>query len=88
MKEIVTGKEYKHNAEKEIFKNSSNRTQGCSFWNTYYVYSTGGSRSASASAITVEVEGHAELLSDCSAIGEPDTSCFWDNHFCVTTQAF
>jgi len=66
----------------------NSKTQGCSFWNTYYVYSTGGSASVAQANLQEEVDDYSDFLSGCTEIGGSDTSCLWENHGCVSTQAY
>lgn len=87
MKEITTEIEYKVNAQAAV--NDFNlKSAACSFWNTYYVYTTGGSRSVSEYNIDYEVAAYSDELGGCHEIGDVSTSCLWEDHGCVSTQAF
>jgi hypothetical protein len=52
-----------------------------------------GSRSVAEANLTQEIDEYTNGfntldLSDCIAFGGVDTSCLWDNHACVSSQAF
>ena len=91
MKELVTDNSNKVDAKAIISTDLSQKTSGCSFWDTYYVYATGGSRSVSEANLEDEEQ---EYISDggdlegCTPVGESDSSCVWDNHGCIATQAY
>ena len=89
MKEMTTDKEQKINTVSLL--NSDLSRAGCSFWDTYYVYSTGGSRSVAIANLEAQVafeESPGEDVEGCRKIGSPDSSCVWENHGCVATQAY
>lgn len=91
MKEMITSDKLKINAMDLLDDKLSQKSSGCSFWETYYVYSTGGSRSVSESNLDSQTEleeSAGEDVEGCRKIGEPDSSCVWENHGCVTTQAY
>lgn len=64
---------------------SLKEANACGFWDTYYVYSTGGNRSVAEANLTQEIEHHA---GGCTAIGGTNSSCMWGDHFCVISQAY
>jgi hypothetical protein len=87
MKEITTEIDCKISAQAAV--NDFNlKSASCSFWNTYYVYTTGGSRSVAESRMPNEINEYSSSLGGCSAIGGIDSSCLWENHGCIATQAF
>jgi|GEM_PF-3475881 len=64
--------------------------QGCSFWNSYYIYSAGLSQSSSEANLKDEISnymGAGGSLSDCRKVGGIDTTCARGNHICISTQA-
>ncbi|MCO6175206.1 hypothetical protein NHF50_09115 [Flavobacterium sp. NRK F10] len=91
MNEMITPEEIKTDAK--LPASGGGISGGCSFWNTYYIYATGGSRSVAEANLPAEIahytSGFNTLdLSGCSAFGGVDTSCLWENHACVASQAF
>ncbi|UZO79310.1 hypothetical protein NBT05_10040 [Aquimarina sp. ERC-38] len=91
MREMTTSSKNKINAELVI--NDVEGKLGCGFWDTYYVYSTGFSLSTAIGNLSDEINNYSTGLntldiSSCSSFGGVDTSCGWDAHFCVATQAF
>ncbi len=88
MKEIVTKNEFKLNAS--IQKTNLNK-EGCSFWNTYYIYGTGGSQSVAEANLTSEIALYTESggpLEGCTSIGNSNSGCLWEEYGCVATQAY
>ena len=83
----ITKKDVSKISFEDFVNIESNQRAGCGFWDTYYVYSLGGNRSVSSANLPAEIES-ANLGSDCSPIGVPETSCLWDNTACWTTQAY
>lgn len=83
MKEMTTSKSLKIDTSYLLDNNLSQRVAGCSFWNTYYVYSTGGSRNVALANLKADDD-----VNGCTEIGGPDSSCIWENHGCVATQAY
>jgi hypothetical protein len=85
MKEIITNDEFKLNS-KTFLKDNTQRRGGCSFWNTYYVYGTGGSQSVAQANLTSEISSYD--LSGCSSIGGSNSGCLWAEYGCVSSQAY
>lgn len=85
MKELTVSKENKINTASFITDNPIVPFGGCHFWNTYYHYQTEVSRSMAEHNLENDNESS---LDDCEAMGEVDSSCLWENHGCVATQAY
>lgn len=86
LKEITTETNLKINSLSVLSEDKS-----CSFLNTYYVFATGVSSSVASDNLAGEVgnyTGAGGRLRGCTPIGGVDTSCIWDNHACISTQAF
>ena len=64
------------------------KSEACSFWDTYYVYTTGANRSVAESRLDSEVHDYSEQLEGCSEIGDSNSSCLWGDHGCLASQAF
>ncbi len=64
------------------------QSKGCGFWNTYYVYATGSSRSVAEADLTSEISDYSNDLEGRTKYGGTDTSCLWENHACVSSQAY
>jgi len=91
MNEITTSNEIKKTfddtaAEYDQLYTAISGGGGCSFWNTYYVFSAGASSAVAQNGLPSEIAHYG--MSNCSSIGGVDTSCVFDNHLCVSTQAF
>lgn len=92
LKEITTAQGLK--IDTKIALNEANLSgKACSFWDTYYVTASAGSRSTSQAKLVEETayrEGpyNTRNVHGCSKIGGPDTSCLWENHLCISTQAY
>lgn len=90
LNEITTPSELKNTFEEALSEyeeiNSAIAGGGCGFWNTYYVYSVGASQAVAQAGLPGEIASYD--LGGCSTIGDVDTSCLVDNHFCASTQAF
>lgn len=74
-----------------IYEQNSLRSSGCGFWDTYYVYGTGGSSSVAQANLQDSIAEDTGIGGDvegCRAFGGVDTSCLWGNHACVSTQAY
>lgn len=67
--------------------NESIRTKSeCGFWDTYYVYGTGGNKDVAEKQLRSEISDYG--MEGCSAIGGTNTSCLWGEHGCVSSQAY
>lgn len=91
MKEIITTDDFKYHSNDYIINVQSET--GCSFWDTHYIFATGGSASVAEAnlpaAISHYTSGFNTLdVSHCRQFGSVDTSCVWGNHLCISTQAF
>lgn len=67
---------------------------GCSFWNTYHVFSTGFSRTVALLNLDAEIRRY-EMgldfffnLDGCRKLGGVDVSCMTENHGCFASQAY
>lgn len=87
MKEMITEVSLKVDAQ-AIISNRIYQRQGCSFWDTYYVYGTGGNLSVSEANLQDEIQEYSSDLRGCRAIGEVNSACLWGSLACVATQAF
>lgn len=91
MKEITTDNDVKIDSQKAL--NSIQNRASCSFWDTYYVYNTGGNLSVATAGLDDEIAEHSSgfntlSVEGCSTIGDVNTSCLWGEHACVASQAF
>jgi hypothetical protein len=86
MKELVAELDLKFGSA-EYLSNSLTKS-GCSFWNTYYVYATGGSSSVAQANLLAEITQYSEDSASCSAIGFMDSGCLWEQYGCVASQAY
>lgn len=59
----------------------------CSFWGTYYLTSINTSRSTTVEELAAGVAS-GQYNAGCAKMGSVDVSCYWDNHFCIATQAY
>lgn len=84
MKEMIITNDIKINTL-ELLDAEYSQRGGCSFWNTYYVVATGGSRSVAATNLKYKEDDDVE---GCREIGDADSSCVWDDHLCIATQAY
>ena len=88
MREITLNFDNKINSEQAI---TTTNSQGCSFWDTYYVYGTGGNRSVALANLNDEVSAETFFggaMLGCRKIGGINSSCLWGDHSCIATQAF
>lgn len=78
---------------RKVLKTES-KGAACSFWDTYYVFTTGFSRSVALENLKEEMEYRENAFYNtanvigCTKIGTPDTSCVTENHGCVSSQAY
>lgn len=90
MNEMITENNAKFDAN-FVYEQNSLRSSGCGFWDTYYVYGTGGSSSVAQANLQDSIAEDTGIGGDvqgCRAFGGNDTSCLWGNHACVSTQAY
>ncbi len=72
--------------EKHEYYSENNMNKSCSFFNTYYVFASGVSRSVSGDNLEGEIEKYG--MEGCTTIGGEDSACLWGDYFCLTSQAF
>lgn len=81
--ELTTPNE-KRNRPKPLLENHKIQ---CSFWGTYYLTSINSSRSTTMEELSAGVAS-GQYNAGCTKMGGVDVSCYWDNHFCIATQAY
>ena len=70
-------------------RNSNKEVQACSAWDTYWEISTGLSRTTAEANLKDAIAADEEIEEgNCVEIGGSDTSCSFENHGCVSTQAY
>lgn len=84
MKEMITTNDMKINTV-SLLNGELSQQEGCSFWNTYYVVASGGSRSVAET--NLEYKDDDDVVG-CRELGAPDSTCVWGDHFCVASQAY
>lgn len=84
MKEMIITNDMKINAI-SLLNGELSQRGGCSYWNTYYVVASGGSRSVAETNLKDKDD---DDVVGCREIGGSDSSCIWENHICVATQAY
>lgn len=85
LSEITMSQEFKKTIDTYMIE--SKASGPCKFWDMYYVYATGTSRSVAHQNLIYEVQRYLNnnTLYECRPYGSPDVSCVLENHMCIAT---
>ncbi|SHE38185.1 hypothetical protein SAMN05444278_101438 [Psychroflexus salarius] len=89
--EMTASNEVKMNFQNHIDNIVTEKRVGCSFWDTYVVFSgvmPSSSHSLAEANLQDEIAAYASELSGCRKVGGVDTSCVSGNHACWSTQNY